>query len=82
MIKKLKWEEFRDTGMLFFINQILHLFGRAICFDYDNKGNLKEVFFARCKFRGFSDDCINKGYKNLTKYLKKNMNELEKDILL
>jgi hypothetical protein len=32
MTKK-EWSEFRSTGLLLFINQILHVFGWAIVFE-------------------------------------------------
>ena len=57
MVTRKDWEEFRSSGLLWFINRTLHLFGWAIVFDYDDKTKeLKEVYPARCKFRGFSSN--------------------------
>jgi len=83
-LTKKSWHQFRSTGLLWFINSILHVFGWAICIDYKDvkKGTIKEVYPARCKFRGFDDLSINMGYKNVTKYLKKNINQLEKECKL
>lgn len=80
---KKTWKEFRATGLLWWINRTLHLFGWAICFDFeDDKKTIKEVYPARCKFRGFDDKSESKGFKNLTKYLKNNVEKLEKETLL
>ncbi len=75
MIKKKTWEEFRDAGLLWWINTILHMFGWAIVFEIENH-KIKDVYPARVKFRGFSGDCTAEGYKNLSKYLKENIEEL------
>jgi hypothetical protein len=80
MTKKLKWEEFRNSGLLWFINNILHLFGRAICFDYNKNKKLKEVYFARCKFRGFDEKTVTKGFINLTNFIEKNIKIIKKDL--
>ena len=80
-VEKISWEEFRDSGLLWWINTTLHLFGRAIVFDYEkNTGKLKEVYFAKCKYRGFDSQNIENGYKNLTKFVGKNIKELKKDV--
>jgi len=36
MIRKKTWEEFRDTGLFWFINMILHAFGWAIVLVKDD----------------------------------------------
>lgn len=78
MIQKRDWKEFQDSGMLWWINRMLHLFGWVICFDFDN-GELKEVYPARCKFRGFSPTCETEGFKQVTEFMLKNANDLIKD---
>lgn len=59
------WTDFRETGLCLFINQFLHIFGWVLCFDIEN-GNIKNVFPARTKFRGFdnsvTDEQIFKSY--------------------
>ena len=78
MITKKTWEEFRSTGLLWFINQTLHLFGWAIVIEYDDSDPEKiiEVYPARVKFRGFGQKSIDRGYRNVSKYLKDNIDEL------
>ena len=79
MISKKSWKEFREIGLLWFINRILHLFGWAICFDYDDNKELKEVYPARCKFRGFDSKLETQGFIKLSEYLKNNIEEIEKE---
>jgi len=76
------WSQFRNTGLLWYINSILHLFGWAICIDYKDvkKGIIKGAYPARCKFRGFNKE--NLRYLDVTKYLKKNIKSLERDCKL
>ena len=75
MITKKSWEEFRNTGLVLFINQILHAFGWAITYEIDD-GKILDVYPARVKFRGFSEGSITKSYKNIGKYLEDNHKEL------
>ena len=52
MVIKKSWEEFRSTGLLWWINMILHTFGWAICYEFDD-GKIVEAYPARVKYRGF-----------------------------
>jgi len=42
MVERRNWEEFRATGLNWWTNRALHLFGWAIVFDYDNIENPNE----------------------------------------
>ena len=79
MTSKKTWEEFRETGLLWFINTTLHMFGWAIVFDYDDNKKLQGVYPARCKFRGFDNKSNDEGYTKVTKYMKNNADELLKE---
>lgn len=73
MITKKTWEEFGKCGLLLFINQILHIFGWAICLEYDDKQeSITDVYPARVKFRGFDNNKVSESYKNLSKYIMDN----------
>lgn len=76
MIKKKKWEEFKEAGLLWWINQLLHTFGWAIVFKYDEAGELASVYPARVKFRGFNEKVNTEGYINISKYMRNNCEEL------
>ena len=78
-MKKKTWEEFRETGLVLIINQILHIFGWAIVFVIDD-GKVLEVYPARVKFRGFDNDSTDKSYEKVTKYMKANIDDLMNDL--
>lgn len=74
-IKPISGKEFQDSGMLWFINSILHLFGMAI--TYNPKTDELEASIV--KFRGFSEEINDAHYKKVTEYLKDNAEDLLKD---
>lgn len=77
MITEKSWDEFKKNGLLLFINQILHIFGWAICFEYDKEHeNIVRVYPARVKFRGFDNNNVSKCYRDLSKYMLDNADEL------
>jgi hypothetical protein len=80
MITKKSWEEFRKTGLVLIINQILHIFGWAIVFEVDDNNKITDVYPARVKFRGFSNDSTSESYTKVTKYMRDNINSLIEDI--
>lgn len=75
MVKK-SWDEFRESGMLWWINMILHTFGWAIIYEFDGDGELSNVYPARVKFRGFSNKNNTDGYIKVSEYMAKNAVEL------
>ena len=85
MVNKKNWKDFRETGLLLFINQILHVFGWAIVFDYESydeekdEGVIKDVYPARVSFRGFDNNSVSESYIKISKYLKKNIEKLDKE---
>jgi hypothetical protein len=78
MFTRKSWDEFRDAGFLWLINTTLHLFGWAIVIKTNND-NTTEVFPARVKFRGFTEDGNTEGYKKVSKYLLNNIADIEKE---
>ncbi len=79
MVDKKTWDEFRNTGLLLFINQILHVFGWAIVFNYNDRNELEEVYPARVKFRGFDAEHVGESYQKITEFLSQNITELKKE---
>ncbi len=79
MIDKKSWSEFKDSGLLFYINQILHAFGWAIVFELDDNETVSDVYPARVKFRGFGENSIKNGYQKIGKYLKENSEDIYKE---
>ena len=77
-IDRREWEDFIDTGLLWFVNVVLHLFGWAIAVEHDHKKDgIIEVYPARIKIRGFSESsAMRTGYKLVSQYLKENIDDL------
>lgn len=78
MVDKKTWKEFKESGLLWWINSLLHMFGWAIVISIDD-GEITEAYPARVKFRGFDEKSNTEGYKNVSKYLLDNIQELEKE---
>jgi hypothetical protein len=75
MITKKEWSEFRDTGLVLIVNQILHIFGWALVFDIEND-KIKNIYPARVKFRGFDNKSVEEAYRKLSRYMLNNAKEL------
>ena len=50
MVIRKEWEEFRKSGLLWFINMMLHVFGWAIVYEYENE-KITSVYPARTNSR-------------------------------
>lgn len=75
MVTKISWKEFKNSGMLWWINMILHTFGLAIVYDMED-GEIKDVYPARVKYRGFGEKNNTEGYIKVSEYINKNSKEL------
>lgn len=80
MLEKKTWEEFRNTGLLFFVNSFLHIFGWAICLDFED-GCVTNVYPSRCKFRGFGNEVVSSSYIKLSEWMKDNADVLYRESL-
>lgn len=72
-------KEFRESGMLWYINIIIHAFGWCLFQTEitDKDGDpIKVLLPARTKFRGFSQDSNDKDYRKFAEYLVKNANTI------
>lgn len=79
MVEQKTWEEFRESGLLWWINTILHTFGWAIVFNITEEGEITGVYPARVKFRGFDEKSSTEGYIKVSKYMHDNSEELLKE---
>lgn len=75
MVTEKSWDEFRETGLLLIINQVLHIFGWAIVVEME-EDKVTRVYPARVKFRGFGEKSTEKAYKNVSKYMVENCETL------
>ena len=79
MVERRTWSEFRDNGFLWFVNQILHVFGWAIVVEIEDD-EIINVYPARVKFRGFSEESQTIGYRNISEYLKDSVDEILSEV--
>ncbi len=76
-LEKKSWKEFQSTGLVFYINQVLHVFGWCICFEIIKEtGRIIDCYPARTTYRGFDEGSVMTGYQEVNEYMKNNANEL------
>ncbi len=77
------WDDFRSTGLLWFINSILHVFGWAIVVEVDDETKkVTNCYPARVKYRGFDEASQSEGHIKVAGYLSQVSEELRKETLL
>jgi hypothetical protein len=74
------WQEFQDTGLLWWINRILHLFGWAVVLVVEADSTISDVYPARVPYRGFDEQTEKEKFKVLSAYLNNNIVEINKEI--
>jgi len=82
MVTEKTWQEFMEAGLLLLINQFLHIFGWALVVEVDDKdidGPVIRCYPARVKFRGFDEESTSKAYAQISRYMKDNAEQLEKE---
>lgn len=79
MVDKKSWKEFRESGLLWWINMILHTFGWAIVVDVKDDGSIANAYPARVKFRGFDEKSNDEGYRKVSEFIKENAEQLNKE---
>ncbi|KOS61572.1 MULTISPECIES: hypothetical protein [Lysinibacillus] len=78
MVNEKSWKEFRESGLFWWINMLLHTFGWAIVMEFEDE-EIKRVYPARVKFRGFDEDSNTDGYIKVSEYMKENVEQLAKE---
>jgi hypothetical protein len=69
MIEAKPWKEFRELGLLWWVNRTLHLFGWAIVLILEDDGSISSAYPARVRFRGFDVCSESTGFVKLSEYL-------------
>lgn len=73
------WDEFRNAGLGWFVNSILHVFGWALVWDVDENGKATNCYPARVKYRGWDEKSQSEGHKRLAEYMENNAYDLKKE---
>lgn len=70
-------QEFRETGLLVFVNTFLHNFGWAIFIshDIDSQTKVYDVRFNRTEFKGFGKASMKRAYKRIEAFMRGNLDE-------
>ena len=68
-IERKPWEAFRDSGLLWWVNRSLHLFGMCIVLEEEEDGTVTDAYPARTSWRGFSGPDEADGFLKVTGYL-------------
>lgn len=74
------WQELRASGLLWWINRSLHLFGWAIVVELDDNNQVERVYPTRCAYRGFTADAEERGFRKVTAYLNANAADLLREV--
>lgn len=78
------WKDFQGSGMLWFVNRILHTFGWAIVFEVDDfevddsEMKIVKVYPQQVKYYGFGREVEEEGYKKVSQFMSKNADSLAK----
>lgn len=76
MLARSTWADFADSGLFWWVNRGLHLFGWALVRVVEADGSISEVFPARCRFRGFDQETEEEGFRKLSDHLEANAQAL------
>lgn len=76
VVNKKTWKQFQDSGLLWWINMILHTLGWAIVLNVNEEGEIADAFPARVKYRGFGEKENTDGYIKVSRYMKENVDDL------
>jgi hypothetical protein len=78
--EKRSWDEFRNTGLLWWINRTLQLFGWSIAVMVDDEsGKIIDAFPIRNRYRGFTQDSEEEGFKKVSSYIRKDYQDFTAD---
>ena len=74
---RINTETFVNTGLVWFLNQLLHAFGFALAYHQDSAtGTYSDFYVCRTIFRGHVEGIGDKGYERVARYLKDHAAEL------
>ncbi len=85
MTEERSWEEFRASGLAWWINRTLHLFGWALVFEVDDtakplgKQKVVRCYPAHCRFRGFGEESESRGFRKLTAHIEESLDRMKRD---
>ena len=80
-IYKKTWADFREAGLLWWINRILHTFGWVIVVEVESTtGEITDCYPARTCFRGFTEEDEDEGFNAVTTHLAEIVSDLVQEV--
>lgn len=67
------WETFREAGMLWWINRILHTFGWSIIYEINENQEIISVYPAKTDWLGFSSETNDQRWKQFKDHMREDM---------
>ena len=64
------WNEFREAGMLYAANKVLHMFGWCLIFATDELSGCRYCYPARTRYRGFAPEPDRAGTQRLNQWMR------------
>lgn len=77
-VREMSWDAFRATGLLTFINGFLHIFGWAICVEYED-GTFIRAYPMRTTWRGFKEETWTTAYGKIADYMAENADKIKEE---
>ena len=81
MVNRKSWEEFRESGLLMYINFILQAFGWSIVLEANVDGEITGAYPARVKYRGFSEEVQTRNYQKIAKFMDENSKDIVREAM-
>ncbi len=64
-----KWNEFRETGLLVFVNVFLQIFGWSLVIELSDKGKVESVYPKRVTYNGFPENTMTNAFLKIKNYI-------------
>jgi len=75
------WSELRETGVLWWVNRSIHIFGWVIIVATDDETDeVVDVYPARTEWRGFDYDAEERGHRRLTAWMRRAGEALKQEV--
>ena len=66
------FDEFRETGLLMFVNIFLQIFRWSIVIEYNPIDNSYKMYPKKVNFAGFTEESQDRNFEKIWKYMKNN----------
>lgn len=73
------WNEFRESGMVYAANKVLHMFGWCLVFATDEQSGLQYCYPARTLYRSFALESECAGTQRLNQWMRDAAESLAKE---